>query len=101
MPGNTLLRYGLADVRGGDWVEFGTGYDKHVAFANQLRNFVDVMRGEAEPVVSVEDAMESGRAIEAAYRSARVGRWVPLSINTPLVFLDSSSGTSFISPWRE
>ena len=61
-----------------DWIEFGSGYDKRVAFGNQLRNFIGVLRGQEEPQVTPQDAMESVRAVEAAYRSARIGRWVPL-----------------------
>ncbi len=63
---------------GGDWVEFGSGYDKVTALAAQLRNFVGAIRGDEQPLVTADDAMASVRAVEAAYRSARVGRWVPL-----------------------
>ncbi len=64
------------------WREFGDGYDKRSAFAAQLRNFAAVIRGEEAPLVTAQDAVESLRAIEAAYRSARTGRWVPLHTST-------------------
>lgn len=62
----------------GEWRAFGSGYDKRAAFASQLRNFAGVVAGREKPVVTAEDAVESARTIEAAYRSARVARWVPV-----------------------
>lgn len=69
-------RYRL--VGDAEWREFGSGYDKLAALAAQVRNFAGVIRGEEQPTVGSEDALSSVRAIEAAYRSARVGRWVPV-----------------------
>lgn len=61
-----------------DWTTFGAGYDKHAALAAQLRNFAAAVRGDEQPVVTVEEALASVRTIDAAYRAARVGRWVPV-----------------------
>jgi predicted dehydrogenase len=69
-------RYRLAGDNA--WREFGAGYDKRAALAAQLQNFTAVIRGREEPMVSADDALASVRVIEAAYRSARVGRWVPV-----------------------
>ena len=69
-------RYRARDDR--EWRAFGTGYDKRAALRRQLENFVGTVWGVERPLVTAEDAMAAARAIEAAYRSVRVGRWVPL-----------------------
>ena len=61
-----------------EWHTFGTGYQKRAALRAQVENFVGVVRGTDKPRVTPTDALASVRAIEAAYRSARVGRWVPI-----------------------
>lgn len=65
-------------LHGGDWTSFGTGYDKIEAFTAQLRHFAGVVRGEESPQISIDDAIESVRFIEAGYASAGTGRWVHL-----------------------
>ena len=61
-----------------EWHVFGSGYEKRAAISAQLANFAAAIRGREEPAVTGEDALASVRAIDAGYRSARVGRWVPL-----------------------
>jgi predicted dehydrogenase len=58
-----------------DWVAFGTGYDKLQAVGAQLANFVDVIAGKAQPLISAEDAIESVRVIQCAYRTAEKHQW--------------------------
>lgn len=60
------------------WVSFGNGYDKVAAFKGQLQNFVDSVRGQAKPLMGLEDALASVRVIEAAYRSVGTGKWEPV-----------------------
>jgi predicted dehydrogenase len=70
-------RYRLHGRR--EWTAFGSGYDKVAAFARQLQDFAwTVTRPGHEPVVRPEDALDSVRVIEAAYRAARVERWIPV-----------------------
>lgn len=70
-------RYRLHGQR--EWTQFGSGYDKVAAFARQLQDFaMAVSRPGHEPVVRPEDAVDSVRVIEAAYRAARVERWIPV-----------------------
>lgn len=61
-----------------DWVEVGSGYDKLEAFSRQLRNFLDVVAGAAEPLLGTADALAAVRVIEAAYDSARRKSWAPV-----------------------
>lgn len=60
------------------WVEFGSGYDKRAAFKRQLVNFMDTLKGRAEPLIAAEDALASVQVIRAAYRSAAQDSWVPV-----------------------
>lgn len=58
-----------------DWVSFGSGYDKFKAVGSQLGNFIDTALGAAPAVITAEDALESVRAIQAAYRTAGNNHW--------------------------
>lgn len=70
-------RYRLHGQR--EWTQFGSGYDKLAAFARQLQDFAwAIARPGHQPVVRPEDALDSVRTIEAAYRAARVERWIPV-----------------------
>ncbi|MCA8942064.1 MAG: Gfo/Idh/MocA family oxidoreductase [Planctomycetes bacterium] len=59
----------------GDWIAFGSGYDKGRAFGAQLRHFAAVVRGEAAPIIDDDDSLASVRIVEAAYRAAELGTW--------------------------
>jgi predicted dehydrogenase len=72
-------RYRLADAE--DWVTFGEGYDKRLAFAGQLENFAAVVRDLAPPVIRIDDAVESVRVVEAGYRSLRTGRFASVHLH--------------------
>ena len=73
--------------QGGDWVVFGTGYDKVQAFRDQVTNFARAIRG-AEPLrITAEDAVASVNVIEAAYQSMRDAPWTGvLAPGRPLSF---------------
>jgi predicted dehydrogenase len=58
-----------------DWVNFGSGYDKFQAVGSQLANFVDTIKGQAAPLITTEDAIESVRVIQTAYNSALQNGW--------------------------
>lgn len=60
---------------GGDWVVFGSGYQKTQAFQAQLGNFARAIRGVEPLVIAAEDAVASVDVIEAAYRSLREAPW--------------------------
>lgn len=62
-------------ARGGDWIEFGTGYDKTAALRRQLEQFARAVRGEEADLVTPLEALASVAAVEAGYEALRRGRW--------------------------
>jgi predicted dehydrogenase len=74
-----VLQIGWRESRyrrtGGEWISFGTGYDKIQAFRSQIANFAGAVRGEEELRITMEDALASVEVVEAAYRALQGGRW--------------------------
>ena len=58
-----------------EWVQFGEGYNKFQAVGAQLGNFIRAVNGEDKPVITPEDALESVRVIQSAYRNAHESKW--------------------------
>lgn len=58
------------------WEIFGTGYDKHRAFENQNRHFIECITLGKRPVITPIDGLESVKAIETAYKSSRINKWL-------------------------
>ena len=65
-------------ARDADWQTFGGGYDKVMAFRNQLQNFIATCRGDGPAVIDELDALASVEVIGAAYQSAAEARWVEI-----------------------
>lgn len=61
-----------------DWVLFGEGYSKVQAFKGQLENFARAIRGQAQLLITAEDAIASVEAINAAYESLRQNHWTSI-----------------------
>ena len=59
-----------------NWVTFGKGYNKVEAFSSQIRNFVQSIRKKEMPLITAEDALESVKVIDAAYKSVAMNNWV-------------------------
>lgn len=84
--GTVLVGWGESKYRrvsDSDWTVFGKGYNKVQAFTDQLSNFCGAIRGTEPLLITVEDAMASVEAIEAAYESLRRDDWVAVQ-NSPL-----------------
>jgi predicted dehydrogenase len=58
-----------------EWVTFGVGYNKVDAFKNQVLNFVETIRGSADPIITMEDGLASVKVIESAYQSMNQQNW--------------------------
>ncbi len=64
-----------------EWVTFGKGYDKTVAFRNQIDNFARAVRDGEDLRVPPADAVASTEVIAAAYRSLRKNSWESVPVN--------------------
>lgn len=70
-------RYRVGEA--GEWVTFGSGYDRRQAMRDQVSNFAAAIDGDEELRIGPEDAIASVEVIEAAYRSLSDDRWIKLS----------------------
>ncbi len=64
-----------------DWTVLGQGYDKVQAFRAQIENFTRAVWQEERLLITVEDALASAHAVEAAYESLRDSRWTSIPVN--------------------
>jgi len=58
------------------WEVFGTGYDKHKAFANQSRHFIDCIALKKRPIITSTEGLESVKVLETAYKSSTINKWL-------------------------
>ncbi|HEX7621804.1 MAG TPA: Gfo/Idh/MocA family oxidoreductase [Anaerolineales bacterium] len=65
---------------GGGWEHFlpPAGFDRNTMFLDEMRHFLSVMRGEAEPVCTMEDGKWALRLALAALESDQTGRKIIL-----------------------
>jgi predicted dehydrogenase len=64
------------------WEPFDTSVervDRSDPLANQIRHFVAVIRGEAQPICSGRDGLRTLRVVEAVVQAARTGEIVPIT----------------------
>jgi len=54
------------------------GFERNQLFVAQTRHFLEVVRGEAEPVCTLEDGVMALRLALAAYESQKTGRTIDL-----------------------
>ena len=64
-----------------EWAVIGKGYDKVQAFRSQIENFARAVRQEEPLLISLDDALASAQAVEAAYESLRHSRWISIPVN--------------------
>lgn len=55
------------------------GFDRNEMFLDELRHFLDCLKGEARPVVDLREAISSMRVAEAALQSLATGRAVEMN----------------------
>jgi predicted dehydrogenase len=54
------------------------GFERNQLFVAQTRHFIEVLRGESEPLCTLEDGVQALRLALAAYRSQEAGQMVKL-----------------------
>lgn len=70
------------DIKGGgEWQTYPLveGWERNVMFFEQMKHFVDVVKGNAEPICSLEDGVQVQRLVEAIHESNSMGRMIDLS----------------------
>ena len=65
----------------GQWQESSlpSGFERNNLFLDEMRHFLDVVRGAAEPVCSLADGLAALKLAEAVHRSARDGQKILLN----------------------
>ncbi len=71
----------------GEWVRFGSGYDKIRCMQSQVQNFCGALHGTEPLAITAADAIASVQVIVAAYRSLELGDWVGVD---PVQSMDSA-----------
>ena len=62
--------------RSQEWIPFGEPYNKLVVLENQDKHFLDCIQGKVDPLIDMQDGLQSVRVIEAAYEALACERWV-------------------------
>jgi predicted dehydrogenase len=55
------------------------GFERNQLFVAQTRHFIEVVRGESEPICRLEDGVQALRLASAAYRSQETGRVIKIA----------------------
>lgn len=76
----TAFRPALLDPSGGSQLSLPSNPVTQSPFELQMRSFLDVLAGSAQPLVSARDALAAVQAAEAAVESLRTGLPVPLPL---------------------
>lgn len=59
------------------------GFERNQLFVAQMRQFLEIVRGEAEPICTLEDGIQALRLALAAKESQRTGRSITLQPRSP------------------
>lgn len=66
---------------GGEWESYPLpeGWERNVMFLDQMKHFVDVVKGSAEPICPLDDGVRAMKLIHAVYESQNKGQLITLS----------------------
>lgn len=62
-----------------EWVVFGKGYSKLDSFVKQNRHFIQCIRGDASPLLNLQDGFHAVNTIVRAYESMEKNRWIKVA----------------------
>lgn len=70
----------LFDVEKGVWQEseLPAGFERNTLFMDEMRHFIDLVKGNVDPICSLEDGLAALRLTEAVHQSARESRVIQL-----------------------
>lgn len=79
-PESLAISTGLGIKAGGQWEAYPleNGWERNLMFLEQMKHFVAVVRGDAEPICTLEDGIRVQKLVEAIYTSNNTGRIVEL-----------------------
>ena len=71
---------GMGIKAGGEWEEYplDAGWERNLMFLEQMKHFVAVVNGEAEPACTLEDGARVMKLISAVHQSQNTGRLIEL-----------------------
>ncbi len=71
---------GMGVKAGGGWQEYplAAGWERNIMFLEQMKHFVAVVNGEAQPTCTLEDGVRVQRLVDAIHTSNKTGQIVEL-----------------------
>lgn len=71
---------GLGIKAGGEWEAYPleNGWERNLMFLEQMKHFVAVVRGEVEPICTLDDGVRVMKLISAVHQSQNTGRLIEL-----------------------
>jgi predicted dehydrogenase len=79
-PESLATSSGMGIKAGGEWEAYPLpeGWERNVMFLEQMKHFVSVVRGDAEPSCSLDDGVRVMKLIAAVHESQKTGRLISL-----------------------
>jgi predicted dehydrogenase len=80
-PESLAISTGMGIKAGGEWESYPLpeGWERNVMFLEQMRHFVAIVRGEAEPSCTLDDGVRVMKLISAVHESQKSGSLISLS----------------------
>ena len=79
-PESLAISTGMGIKAGGEWEAYplADGWERNLMFLEQMKHFVAVVRGEAEPICTLDDGVRVMKLISAVHQSQNTGRLIEL-----------------------
>ena len=79
-PESLAISTGMGIKAGGEWEAYplADGWERNLMFLEQMKHFVAVVRGEVEPICTLDDGVRVMKLISAVHQSQNTGRLIEL-----------------------
>jgi len=79
-PESLAISTGMGIKAGGEWEAYplADGWERNLMFLEQMKHFVAVVRGEVEPICTLDDGVWVMKLISAVHQSQNTGRLIEL-----------------------